>query len=115
MSGEDAYALTLDPSDFPDLDSIRTKWMEIQAKIDAFLERTTEDDMQRILVVESRDDFRLALPVWKVMLHIANHWMQHRTEIAMAVTELGCSPGDLDYIFYAMAEDAGVNSPPAGD
>ena len=35
------------------------------------------------------------LPLWKTMLHLTNHLTQHRSEIAMKLTEWGHSPGEL--------------------
>ena len=108
MSGEEAYALTLDLADFADSRSVRDKWHEIRDQNRRFLSRATGDDMQRLLEVEA-EWISFSLPVWKIMMHIANHSMQHRTEIAMSLTKLGQSPGDLDYLFYALED--GSDSP----
>jgi uncharacterized damage-inducible protein DinB len=42
----------------------------------------------------------LSLPRWKIIHHILLHGMQHQAELAMALTTLGHSPGDLDLIYY---------------
>jgi uncharacterized damage-inducible protein DinB len=107
MNGEDAYALTTDPEDYPDVKSVQALSNDVWAQTEAFLARMTEEDLARVLSVEW-PNFTFAMPVWKVMVHIANHSMQHRTETAMALTRLGQSPGDLDYIFYALEEDERV-------
>jgi uncharacterized damage-inducible protein DinB len=38
--------------------------------------------------------------LWRLMLHVANHGSYHRGEIAMMLTQLGRSPGDLDFVFW---------------
>jgi uncharacterized damage-inducible protein DinB len=107
MSGEEAYALTADPEDYPDAEAVRAYWNDVWTQTDEFLKRMSVDDLTRVLSAEG-PGFAIAIPVWQVMVHIANHSMQHRTETAMALTRLGQSPGDLDYIFYAFEENARV-------
>ncbi len=41
-----------------------------------------------------------SLLLWDMMVHVVNHGTQHRSEAAMALTELGRSPGDLDYMYF---------------
>jgi uncharacterized damage-inducible protein DinB len=101
LSGEEAYALRADPLDYPDLASVRQMWDALREQNRRFLHSADKSALGRILSVEvPRSEF--ALPVWQIMLHIAHHSMQHRTETAMSLTHLGASPGDIDYIFYAI-------------
>ncbi len=44
------------------------------------------------------------LAVWQILAHILSHSMQHRSEIALWLTQHDQSPGDLDFLFYM--EDA---------
>ncbi|MEX0800968.1 MAG: DinB family protein [Dehalococcoidia bacterium] len=39
-------------------------------------------------------------PAWQVALSLGSHAMQHRGEAAMILTELGHSPGEIDYSYY---------------
>lgn len=43
------------------------------------------------------------LPVGEIVTQVAHHGAQHRSEIAMALTEMGASPGDLDFLNFAFA------------
>lgn len=36
------------------------------------------------------------------IVQLVNHGTQHRSEIALVLTERGCSPGDLDYLFFRL-------------
>lgn len=44
------------------------------------------------------------LVVWQILSHILCHSMQHRSELALWLTQYGQSPGNLDFLFYM--EDA---------
>lgn len=105
LSGEDAYALQADPLDYPDIGSVREMWSQVSQQNEAFLGRLTPDTLQRMLRVE-QPGYEFALSVGDVMLHVAHHSMQHRTETAMALTRLDASPGDIDYLFYALEAGA---------
>lgn len=40
------------------------------------------------------------LSVGELIVQVVNHSTQHRSEIAVAMSTHGSSPGDLDYLFY---------------
>jgi uncharacterized damage-inducible protein DinB len=41
-----------------------------------------------------------AYPLWQLLTHQVTHAQQHRSEIAIALTEFGYSPGWLDFLIY---------------
>lgn len=67
----------------------------------AFLQRLSDPILLEVVEYESAlSGRRYAIPLWKMMAHLAHHGTQHRSEVALALTQLGHSPGDLDLIVY---------------
>jgi uncharacterized damage-inducible protein DinB len=104
MSGDEAYELRLDPANFPDVSSVRAKWIEVRDQNRRYLECTDEEELRRVLSAEQNGDEPFSISVRDLLIHIANHSMQHRTEATMSLTRFGQSPGDLDYLFYALEQ-----------
>jgi len=75
------------------------------------VERWKSDEAEMRVWVASLDDEMLArdadlgrtqhYPLWYYLMHIVAHGQQHRSEAAQLLTQLGHSPGDLDFLDYA--------------
>jgi uncharacterized damage-inducible protein DinB len=90
----------LDPKQFPDLDSIRRRWDELERETRAFVDALTEGELDRVVSYQNTRGETYAYPLWQMMVHQVNHATQHRSEAAALLTEFGHSPGDLDYLVY---------------
>jgi len=85
---------------FSDMASIRTRWDEIERDTHAFV--ATLDDARLAVVVEYTNvqGERWTYPLWQQMIHQVNHATQHRSEAAVLLTQLGHSPGWLDFLYF---------------
>lgn len=109
-----AMELSLDPAAFPDPQSLLAAWNEVDAATQAFLAATGDEDLARVY----RGDFRgapFSLELWQMLLHVAMHGAQHRSEAAMALTAAGASPGDLDLLWRVLAPQMARAAPAAGE
>jgi uncharacterized damage-inducible protein DinB len=106
LPAQEAYMQTADPADYPDLAAVRAFWQQIAEQTRAFVDDLTDEDAARYLGTTGPDGSEFGFPCWQIMQHVANHNTQHRSEVAIMLTEFGCSPGDIDLIFYQMASMA---------
>lgn len=91
----------LSVSDFPDLASVRKRWAEEERAMRAYLNGLPDFNLENVMRYRSTlDNKEYVTPLWQVLLHLANHGTQHRSEVAAELTRAGRSPGDLDYIVY---------------
>ena len=94
----------LNAVDFPDLDAIRGRWERIEHDTSDFL--TMLRDADRIVEYVNSKGERWAYPLWQQMLHQVNHATQHRSEVAVLLTQFGHSPGELDLLIYIDQQNA---------
>jgi uncharacterized damage-inducible protein DinB len=90
----------LDPTDFPNLKSIQTRWEVVEAETRQFTERLDPSQLDKVVSYINTRGEKWAYPLWQQMLHQVNHATQHRSEVAAILTYFGKSPGDLDYLVY---------------
>ena len=98
MTLEDSFGRVFPVENYPDSASLQRWWDEIHAETMAFIDTISSSDLDRIYERIRRDGSKVDRTMWQMMLHVANHGTQHRSEVALMLTALGHSPGDLDLI-----------------
>lgn len=97
ITGEAAFDREFPARDYPDISSLRSFWRAADSDVATFVESLVSDtDLERVYerLIPGGEKRRRIL--WEMMLHVINHGTQHRSEVAMMLTELGHSPGDME-------------------
>ena len=88
---------TLPASDYRNVASLVDHWRRDEAEMRAWVARLDDTTLAR-----SADlDAAAQPPLWYFLIHMVTHSQQHRAESAQLLTQLGHSPGDLDFLDYA--------------
>lgn len=90
----------LKPEEFPTFESLSTRWAEEEQQLMDFVERLTDERLNGTIDYTNTSGKPFTRTLWHMMVHMINHGTQHRTEAAAMLTELGHSPGDLDFIYF---------------
>ena len=95
----------LKAEDFPTLDSLRTLWLDEEAKLMEFVGQVSDEQLNRPFDYKNTKGVPLTQILWHAMAHVVNHGTQHRAEAAALLTDYGYSPGDVDLIYFLMEMD----------
>ena len=90
----------LKAEEFPDFPSLRARWAEEEMRLMNFVSSVPEERLNNTFDYTNTSGKPFTRILWHAMVHLVNHGTQHRTEAAAMLTDFGCSPGDIDLIFF---------------
>jgi uncharacterized damage-inducible protein DinB len=85
---------------WPSLADVRPAFDTSHAGLREFIAALSDERVEAPLAFKDSSGASAVRPLWQQMLHVANHGTYHRGEIAMALSALGHSPGDLDFLYW---------------
>ena len=88
------------PADFPDLETTRRKFTEIDSNLVDYAASLNADDIQRVIEFKSMAGTHFAQPLWQMLQHVANHSTYHRGQIATMLRQLGSKATSTDLIAF---------------
>lgn len=101
-----------DADAFPTIADLHNQWDALDAENLAYIATLTDEQLMERITMCSWSGWVMEAPRWQALIHQAFHQHQHRGEIAMVLTNLGHSPGELDGFDYFEAEGAALDLTP---
>ncbi len=86
-------------------EAIRGALAESHRGLRDFAASLTEERLDEVLAYTDSRGQAHERVLWQLMLHVANHGTQHRSEAAMVLTDMGRSPGEIDYVFFEIGRE----------
>jgi uncharacterized damage-inducible protein DinB len=84
-----------------DLGELGRLWEESDGRMRAFAKGLTDEDLLRPVRYVTSSGASFEEQMWQLVYQMVNHSMQHRSEVALALTQMGQSPGNIDFILFS--------------
>jgi uncharacterized damage-inducible protein DinB len=88
------------PAEFPDLETTRVRFAEVDSNLVDYAASLNADDIQRVIEFKSMAGQPFAQPLWQMLQHVANHSTYHRGQIATMLRQLGSKATSTDLIAF---------------
>jgi len=87
-------------ADYPDLESVRRRFAEIDRNLVDYIASLNAEDLQRIVSFKRMTGEAFALPLAQLLHQVANHGTYHRGQIATMLRQLGAKPASTDLMMF---------------
>lgn len=88
------------PEEFPNFEALKDRWVQEEKSLMEFVEGLSDEKLISPFQYKTTKGEPHQKILWQAMAHVVNHGTQHRAEAAALLTDFGCSPGDVDMIYF---------------
>ena len=79
---------------------LRFVWQAVRKERDAYIDSLSEDDLHASITYHNSRGVAYSTPLWGMIAHVVNHGTDHRSHVAIMLTELGHPSQGLDFITF---------------
>jgi len=87
-------------ADFPDLDSLRARWAELERNLRTFIGSLTPAGLQRVIKYKNTRGTPFEGHLEPMLSHVVNHGTYHRGQVVTLLRQLGAKPVATDLIAF---------------
>jgi uncharacterized damage-inducible protein DinB len=93
----------IDNEAFSDLNSIKAYYTQEAADMKLYIESLAEEDFSKEITYKNSKGEKYSQIISFILTHVVVHGMQHRSELAIMLTDYSHSPGNIDFVVYTKA------------
>ena len=97
-------------ADFPDFETARRRFVEIDRNLVDFAASLNADDLHRMVQYKSVAGVAQSQPLWQMLQHVANHGTYHRGQVTTLLRQLGAEATSTDLIAFYRERAAQANA-----
>lgn len=90
----------LTPTDFPTVESLATRWAEIEGGYTEFINGITDALLDEVISYTNTKGEEWAYPLGRMMQHVMNHSSYHRGQVVTMLRQLGASVNPVDLLVF---------------
>lgn len=100
---------TLDVKDFPNVESIKTYWIDVEKNMRNFIAEQTQESLLKDSSYTNPKGETFTLPLWQMLLQPPNHNTHHRGELASMFALLNIPHPEEEIVQYFLDKSGQKN------
>ncbi len=98
-----AYALKVSPDSIDTIPKARDRWQSIDKQTTDCVNDLTEAKLLDLWSWTLPTGHSDSLPLWRLLLHLANHGTHTRAQVIAAIRRAGHEPPNIDFLSYSLS------------
>jgi uncharacterized damage-inducible protein DinB len=87
-------------ADFPNLDAVKARWLEVDLEHRAFLDVLTDERLLAVVRYVNLEGPTWEYLLWRQMYHVVNHSTYHRGQLTTMLRQLQAAPVPTDFLVF---------------
>ena len=90
----------LDPAEFPTLDSLKTRWSNVEGGYQSFIGTLSDESLEKVIAYTNTRGEVWKYPLGEMIQHVMNHSTYHRGQVTTMLRQLGAEVSPVDLLVF---------------